>query len=703
VTSVSVSTTGRRRQRSLVDRLLAVFPALVIALAIFVFYAVEAWTRKTPWIFTDELEWTQISRSIASTGHAARRGDPIYFKSLYAYLIAPAWWIHSTSAAYSAVKYVNAIVMPLAAIPTYLLARMLVTRRAAVAVAVGSVAVPAMAYVTSIVTDVLAYPYFALCSWLSIRALRAGRRRDVILAVVFLLGGYFIRQRQFTTLPLAFVIAAFGLWFTGPRGKWVRRNWSRGDKLGALALAIGAAMLFNRYVLQHVSEWQVPTQYYKNRLVDYGLKAGLSFTIGLGVLPVIGGLVSLRLPERRGDPVYRAYAAWTAASIGVISVYAAVKATSLSLNFATLWEERDLIYLAPLLLLGTAMVFQAKRLDWRFVAGATVLVLVMVGLKGLQLQFPYYEAPGSSIPAALANYRHWTDHSVRIGLFGIFALSLGLIALRRRRWAAPLAAALLLGWMLAGEISMTVGLDNGADQYRANLPAQLNWVDAQVHGQPVTYVGQAVLDPFGEQLTEFWNRSIKHVTSLDGTAPGPGPTSTPNLVNPNGLLSDDSGDPYVLADSGVALAARPVARRGSMTLYHTGRRPWHLLYAVQQVDSDTWCPNWCTYTYFKPNQTGTLVITIGREGYSGSAPAGRATIRVGTVRIDAHSSAQLKHVYVKLHHLVENGKTSTIAIPVPRTPVRVEISIPNTIPPSAADRRNLGAQVGFGFKPTGSR
>ena len=56
--------------------LLAAFPVLVLALVIFVFYAVEAWSRKTPWIFTDELEWTQISRSIAATGHAARRGDP---------------------------------------------------------------------------------------------------------------------------------------------------------------------------------------------------------------------------------------------------------------------------------------------------------------------------------------------------------------------------------------------------------------------------------------------------------------------------------------------------------------------------------------------------------------------------------------------------------------------------------------------------
>ena len=41
---------------------------------------------------------------------------------------------------------------------------------------------------------------------------------------------------------------------------------------------------------------------------------------------MIGGLVSLRLPERRGDPTYRAYAAWTAAAIGVLAVYAADKA-----------------------------------------------------------------------------------------------------------------------------------------------------------------------------------------------------------------------------------------------------------------------------------------------------------------------------------------------------------------------------------------
>src|SRR5262249_55049810 len=201
-------------------------PAVALVLVVLAFYAVEAWSRKTPWVFSDELEWTQLSRSISETGRAARRGEPIYFKSLYAYVIAPFWWIHSTAAAYSAIKYANALVMSLAAVPSYLLARMLVSRRGAVVVAVGSVAVPGMAYATSIVTDVLAYPYFALCSWLAVRALRSRGRLDVAIAIVALGGGYFIRESQFTSLVVAFVVAAAGLWLAGPKSKELRRNWS---------------------------------------------------------------------------------------------------------------------------------------------------------------------------------------------------------------------------------------------------------------------------------------------------------------------------------------------------------------------------------------------------------------------------------------------------------------------------------------------
>src|SRR5581483_7376902 len=344
--------------RSMAAKVFAILPAVGIAFAALTFYFVEAWTRKTPWVFTDELEWTQISRAIATTGHAARRGQPIFFKSLYAYVIAPCWWIHSTATAYAAVKYVNAVVMSLAAVPTYLLARMFVSRPASVVVAVLSIAIPGMSYATAIVPEVLAYPWYALCSYLIVRCLARRGRLDYVLASGACVVAGLIRWPQFATVPAAFLIALGALWVTGPRGRAWRSGWSRSDHFAAIVLGVGALILFNRVILQHEQIWQVSTQYWKNRMVDLGLKAGLSFVVGMGILPVVGGLASLHLPERRSDARYRAFVAYFAASIICLALYTAVKAAYLSTIFATLTEERNLIYLSPLMLLGTAMVFE---------------------------------------------------------------------------------------------------------------------------------------------------------------------------------------------------------------------------------------------------------------------------------------------------------------------------------------------------------
>ncbi len=695
---------ARASAPSVIDRLLAFVPVVALALAVLVFYAVEAHLRKTPWVFTDELEWTQLSRSIAATGHAARRTQPIYFKSIYVYLIAPFWRFHTTGAGYAAVKYANAVLMCLAAIPTYLLARMLVTRRNAVIVALLSVCAPAMAYVTSIIPEVIAYPYFALCSWLSVRALRTKRRLDVAVAGVVLLAGYFVRQQQFTVLPVAGGLAASLLWFTGPRGRAWRRNWTRSDTAGAAILFLGALFLFNRVVLQHIGQWQVATQHYKNRMVDLGLDAGLSFTIGLGVLPVIGGLTSLRLPERRGDPTYRAYVAWTASAIALVSVYTADKAAFLSTEFSTLWEERDLIYLSPLMLLGTAMVYESKRIDRRLLAGALALVAVMVVFKPIQTGFPYYEAPGSAIPAALGVYRHWTTHDDRLALVGVFAVSVALLLARRHRAIATFTAALTLAWLLSGEILMTVGIDRLANDYRANLPAQLNWIDRATGGAPTTYLGNPGNDTNGISLTEFWNHSVDHVDSLNGDAPGPGPTTTPNVVRPDGLLGGFGNYPYVVADNGIALDAPVVAREGSMVLYRRRGSSWRLVDSAQGVYTDGWCSDSCSYTYFRPDQAGKMEVGISRAGYGGPAPAAKVTVEVGAVKIGPDFEPELGRTSAVLHRAVPSHESLVLPFRVTRSPVRVEIHVDDkTLLPASVDPRLLGVQVSFKFVPAGAR
>jgi len=62
----------RLRERIQPDVLIPLFAAYFAFAA---YYVWQAWRRETPAIFTDELEFTQISRAIAHTGHPARREE----------------------------------------------------------------------------------------------------------------------------------------------------------------------------------------------------------------------------------------------------------------------------------------------------------------------------------------------------------------------------------------------------------------------------------------------------------------------------------------------------------------------------------------------------------------------------------------------------------------------------------------------------
>ena len=137
-----VEETRPRPSSTIADRLLAAVPLASIYLWLCIVYVFEAWRRVTPWLFTDELETTQISRSIAATGHAARRGEPYHLHSLYPVLLAPIWLIQDVATAYSGVKYLDVFVMTSVIFPTYFLARLVVRRGWALFAATGAAAIP---------------------------------------------------------------------------------------------------------------------------------------------------------------------------------------------------------------------------------------------------------------------------------------------------------------------------------------------------------------------------------------------------------------------------------------------------------------------------------------------------------------------------------------------------------------------------------
>src|SRR5262249_10904722 len=143
--------------------------------------------------------------------------------------------------------------------------------------------------------------------------------------------------------------------------------------------------------------------------------AAASLTIGIGILPLIAGLGSL-WPARGESPsrevtVYRSV---TVAAIVGFGMYTALKAAYLSTVFATRVEERNLIYIAPLLFVGTALVLERRRVNPIALALSSGFALYLVAYAGHNLPGSPYElalklysdAPGLSILQAANRYMH---------------------------------------------------------------------------------------------------------------------------------------------------------------------------------------------------------------------------------------------------------------------------------------------------------
>ena len=120
-----------------------------------------------PWIFPDELVYSELGKSFAATGHFAVRGEPfsvLSFGPLYPVVLSPIYRLaQSAPQAYELVKALNAVMISTAAIPVYFIARRLTGRRSALIVAGLSVALPSVIYTTKVMTESLAYPLF-LCA-----------------------------------------------------------------------------------------------------------------------------------------------------------------------------------------------------------------------------------------------------------------------------------------------------------------------------------------------------------------------------------------------------------------------------------------------------------------------------------------------------------------------------------------------------------
>jgi hypothetical protein len=693
-------------------------------------YGWEAWGNLSPWLVTDEFERALLSRSVAMTGHAALRTVPHPFDSLYVYLIAPAWWIHDTTRAYGAAKAIGVATMTCVVFPTYGLARMYVPKRWALFAAAGTAMIPAFAYASMLLEEPLAYFWAGLCFYLVAKALVSPRMRWIVPAALACFVAPYVRDQLAVLIPGA-AIAAFAFWFTGDGGRRVRRNWKAWHWLGFAALCVGLAALVQYYASHHSDAWSLATSQLKHRMFSYGLWAVGALTIGIGVFPSIAALAALVRPkDEPPSRERRAYVSLLLPMIATFGFYTAVKAAYVSRQGLTFLNERNVVYLSPLLFVGTAIVLARRRVRLWAVLVATAAVLYLVTTTPYKMEYHFFfDAPGLSILQSLNRVFALTPHGAAVLLVVVTLASCAVLASLRylpgtaAALVAVAAAGFVLGWNAYGEITAARASHEYANSLIRNMPRPLNWIDRAVpRDAKVAYLGQSVdtSDPNGVLQLEFWNRTLQHVWSTDGTAPGPGPNITTQVVSRNGLLRPGQDLKYIVSDYGISLAGHVLARKihyggGAplpWTLYEL-TPPVRLRQTVEGMYTDGWGkPDTAMNEFSIPgNRPSYLVVGVSRAGGGKTVPA-TVRLRVGRLQLGygAPSGANgLQPVlnaqdvlFTRTLH-VRRNLDHVFVFRAPKPPFRVETNVtpfsPHDVDPRSGDRRTLGAQLDYRVVP----
>src|SRR5215216_1446714 len=156
-----------------------------------------------PWILTDELVYSEMAKSFASTGHLHVRDVPFQnTPPLYPVLISPAYALFDrVPDAYGAAKLINALVMPMTAIPLYLLARRVLSPACAVTATALGLLVPSVLYSGTLMTENLFFPVFALVALLLVLALERPTLPRSIALIAACCVAFFVRAEALAFVP----------------------------------------------------------------------------------------------------------------------------------------------------------------------------------------------------------------------------------------------------------------------------------------------------------------------------------------------------------------------------------------------------------------------------------------------------------------------------------------------------------------------
>jgi hypothetical protein len=364
----------------------------------------------SPWVFPDELIYSELAKSIAAGDVPSVRGERYFeFGLAYPLLIAPAWALfNDAELAYTGARVIGGVLMSLTAVPSFVLARRFTSARKAVLVAAVTVAVPSMAYTGILLTEVALYPAFVL----ALLALVIAAERASVQSQALFFAAALSATAVKTQAGVLFVIYATSVLLLAmigtrrgvPARSALKPHWRIAAAsvlllVGAGGIAAwsskGPLSVFGAYetVLRHIDPLET---------VKWALANFAALDIYLTVVPLIATGVVVATGLTSGNPRRQVYSVVTVVTTTLVLLEVGAFGSAL-LGGAEQYEapsspllERNLFVISPLFLIGLALFTDDKRRPFRSLVPIALLAVAATAL------YPWSSAPTGAGPQNLA-------------------------------------------------------------------------------------------------------------------------------------------------------------------------------------------------------------------------------------------------------------------------------------------------------------
>ncbi len=667
-------------------------PVVVVAAAGFAgYYAV----RSVNWaVMTDELQVVRLATSIADSLSPVPQIHGVYYgalSQLYPLLLAPFFGLLDAPTAVRAGHVFNALLLPSAAVPAFLMARSVAGSRVAGYVAAAlTVFTPWLVLTSTLLTENAAYPAFVWAVYLCHRTLaRPSSTADALalagLAVAFL------ARTQLAILALAFplVVVCHEVVFAAVTAHRLRRGaLATGIRkavashlLLAVAYAVGAfaagALAVAGSLGTVVGNYSVsldgalfPPGIWKSAAehLDY-------VVVGVGILPFLlssaWALLAVVRAERKEAHAF-------AVTFVILVPLLTFEVASFDLRFTpqAFVQDRYLFYLAPLFAVGSsAMLVERTRPFIRItlvaVVGFLFAWLVAFAAYG-EDKVLFWAAPAAAFHPALEDAAGWVSLSPAWLLRCVTAvLVLVVVALLACAPRAALWMTAVVAAFGAFEAAYVFGYSD-AVLTRDSTPIGFarNWIDEAVDGDnSVALVPSPHDGPTSWWDAEYWNTKVTRLLRVDGgNTYSPFPSDDVSVDYARGTIRGPQPSDFLLVsprETRFQLHAKTIIDAKSLKLMRA-QRPYPLTWATRGLTPDGW----------KPSGTPLKVRVYG------SAAGGRRRL-VLTMSSSSHAALPLKFTF--------ETRSASRRGSVDPGGARPPISLPMCVPPGGHAEATLRA------------